>query len=229
MTGDSSKLSDQMTKNTPDLLINQAHRALIQQLREGQLPSGMFLSIPMLVERLELPIAAVRDAVKRAEASGLITVLPKRGITIMDANAKTTQECLELRALFDCEGARQIIEQGMDIPLTDLKEQHERLRDDARNKITPDLPSRAIKTDLSLHDVLSTGLASDLAAGLYADNRDRIAIIQNTRRFVPNRVESAMEEHLEIIAAIEAGQVQQAQSAIRTHLHNTLQWWGIFS
>lgn len=229
MTGDSSKLSDQMTKNTPDLLINQAHRALIQQLREGQLPSGMFLSIPMLVERLELPIAAVRDAVKRAEASGLITVLPKRGITIMDANAKTTQECLELRALFDCEGARQIIEQGMDIPLTDLKEQHERLRDDARNKITPDLPSRAIKTDLSLHDVLSTGLASDLAAGLYADNRDRIAIIQNTRRFVPNRVESAMEEHLEIIAAIEAGRVQQAQSAIRTHLHNTLQWWGIFS
>lgn len=229
MTGNSSKLSDQMTKNTPDLLINQAHRALIQQLREGQLPSGMFLSIPMLVERLELPIAAVRDAVKRAEASGLITVLPKRGITIMDANAKTTQECLELRALFDCEGARQIIEQGMDIPLADLKEQHERLRDDARNKITPDLPSRAIKTDLSLHDVLSTGLASDLAAGLYADNRDRIAIIQNTRRFVPNRVESAMEEHLEIIAAIEAGQVQQAQSAIRTHLHNTLQWWGIFS
>ena len=216
-----------MLKEHPESLTERAHQVLIAQLRDGQLKSGTFLSMPMLVERFELPIAAVRDAIKRAEVSGLVTVLPKRGVTIMDAGVEITRECLELRAIFDCEGARRLIESGGTIPLEALKEEHTRLRDEARDKITPDLPRRAIETDLSLHDALSTGLGSQLAARLYAENSDRIAVIQNTRPFVADRIESAMEEHLNIIAAIEAHDVDGAIAAIGDHLRNTLRWWGV--
>jgi DNA-binding GntR family transcriptional regulator len=214
-------------KAGPDLLIERAYKALVAQLRDGRLASGKFLSMPVLVELLDLPIAAVRDAVKRAEASGLVTVIPKRGVMIMDAGAQSTRECLDLRAMFDCEGARRLIKTGCDIPLATLRDAHERLRDSAADKKAPGLSRSAIETDLSLHDALSTGLGSDLAARLYAENRDRIAVIQNTRPFLPDRIVSAMDEHLHIITALELGDAEAAFAAIRTHLESTLRWWGV--
>ncbi|MDV4145875.1 GntR family transcriptional regulator [Shimia sp. FJ5] len=220
------------TPNTPGktgtrLMTEEAHEALIARFRDGTLPSGTFLSMPMLVERLGLPLAAVREAVKRAEASGLVTVLPKRGVQVMDAGPDMTRECLDLRAIFDVEGAKRLIVRRADIPLAALRDAHERLRDEAEGNMADDLSQRAIATDLSLHDALSLGLGSTLARRLYDENRNRIAIIQNTRPFLPVRIASAMDEHLAIIAALEAGDAEKAEVEIRAHLANTLRWWGV--
>jgi len=211
-----------------DGLTDQAHQALLARLRNGGLASGSFLSMPMLVEELGLPMAATREAVKRAEASGLLRILPKRGITVMDAGPETTRECLELRAMFDCEGARRIIESGADFPLATLRAEHERLHDAAATTMTAGLPDVAIRTDLSLHDALARGLGSGLAQRLYAENRDRIAVIQNTRPFLADRIASAMREHLAILDAIEARGTPRAMSEIREHLRHTLRWWGVY-
>jgi len=211
-----------------DGLTDQAHQALLARLRNGGLASGSFLSMPMLVEELGLPMAATREAVKRAEASGLLRILPKRGITVMDAGPETTRECLELRAMFDCEGARRIIESGADFPLATLRAEHERLHDAAATTMTAGLPDVAIRTDLSLHDALARGLGSGLAQRLYAENRDRIAVIQNTRPFLADRIASAMREHLAILDAIEARDTPRAMSEIREHLRHTLRWWGVY-
>lgn len=212
-----------------DLQTDRALAALLSQLRSGQLASGAFLSMPVLVESLAMPISAVREAVKKAEATGLITVLPKRGIMVMDAGPEITRECLELRAIFDCEGARRLIESGAEMPLARLRSEHEALLATAEKEAFPSLSTRAIKTDLSLHDVLAAGIGSQLCAKLYAENRDRIAVIQNSRAFLPARIVSAMREHLDIIAALEAGNADAAQNAILTHLTNSLGWWGIQS
>lgn len=208
-------------------LSDQAHTTLLDRLRDGRLRSGTFLSMPMLVEQLKFPIAAVREAVKRAEAAGLLTILPKRGVAVMDAGPEITRACLELRAMFDCEGARRIIALRGGFPLSDLREAHQQLLAEARAHPVADLQSRAIRTDLSLHDALARGLCSPLAERLYAENRDRIAVIQNTRPFVPDRIAPAMEEHLAILEAIEARDHVRADAAIRHHLRATLRWWGL--
>lgn len=214
-------------KRTPALLTEGAYEALVDMLRDGALSSGSFVTIPHLVEMLDFPLAAVREAVKRADAYGFLNVIPKRGVMIMDSGPETTRACLSLRAMFDMEGARRLIKSGADIPLKALRAAHEDMLERAQREMTPDLPRQAIRTDLSLHDALSAGLDTRLEAGLYDENRHRIAIIQNTRAFVPNRIVSAMEEHLAIIGALEARDAAAAAEAIRLHLQNTLQWWGV--
>ena len=92
--------------------------------------------------------------------------------------------------------------------------------------MTPELPRRAILTDLTLHDALSTGLGNPLAAAAYAVNRDRIAVIQNTRPFLPDRIVPAMREHLAIIDALERRDAEAAVAAIDAHYRTTLRWWG---
>ncbi|MEZ5755007.1 MAG: GntR family transcriptional regulator [Paracoccaceae bacterium] len=208
-------------------LTDQAHQALLAQLRDGRLPSGMFLSMPMLVERLGFPMAAVREAVKRAEGPGLVTVLPKRGLMVMQASPGMTRECLELRALLDAEGARRLIARGAEMPLADLRAAHLRLRDAAETAVTPEMQRRAILTDLSLHDLMARGLGPGVMGRIYDENRDRIAVIQTQRPFLPDRIVSAMTEHLEIIAALEARDAEQAAEAIAQHLRHTKRWWGV--
>lgn len=208
-------------------MADQAYERLVSHLREGALTAGQFVSMPGLVDLLDLPLAATREAVKRGDVNGLVRVLPKRGVMVMSADREATRSCMDMRAVLDQEGARRLIAAGAELPLAALRASHVALIDDAERTMTPDLPLRAIETDLSLHDALSTGLDNPLLAEAYRVNRDRIAVIQNTRPFLPDRIVPAMREHLAIIEALEARDAEAAVAAIAEHYRITLRWWGI--
>lgn len=209
------------------LMADQAYDRLVARLREGDLAAGQFVSMPALVETLDLPLAATREAVKRGEVNGLVEVRPKRGVMVMSADSEATRHCMDMRATLDQEGARRLVAAGADLPLAALRQSHQALIEDAERAMTPDLPRRAIITDLSLHDMLATGLGNPLLAQAYRVNRDRVAVIQNTRPFLPDRIVPAMREHLAIIEALEARDAEAAVAAVALHHRLTLRWWGI--
>lgn len=209
-----------------ELLNDRAQGALFTALREGGIRSGQFLSMPQLVEFLEFPIAAVRDAVKYAESFGLVEILPKRGVLVMEAGPEITRHCMDLRSILDQEGARRRIAQGNLEGLTALRKSHEELRQRAES--APDnLSDEAITTDLTLHEFLAQGLGNPMAERSYAINGIRISVIQNTRPFVKNRIVPAMEEHLAIMEGLESGDADRTCEAIREHHRHTLDWWGL--
>ena len=210
-----------------ELMADQAYDRLIAALHGGRLAAGQFVSMLGVVELIELPLAATREAVKRADVNGLVRVLPKRGVLVMEATAETTRDCMDWRAMLDAEGARRLIAAGGEASLAALRASHEALIEAAEREMTADLPKRAIETDLSLHDALSGWLGNPLAAEAYRVNRDRIAVIQNTRAFLPDRIVPAMREHLTIIGALERRDANAAVAAIAVHYHQTLRWWGI--
>ena len=209
------------------LMADQAYERLVSNLREGALTAGQFVSMPGLVDLLDLPLAATREAVKRGDVNGLVRVLPKRGVMVMSADREATRNCMDMRAVLDQEGARRLIAAGAELPLAALRKSHVALIEDAERAMTSDLPRRAVETDLSLHDALSTGLDNPLLVEAYRVNRDRIAVIQNTRPFLPDRIVPAMREHLAIIEALEARDAEAAVAAIAEHYRITLRWWGI--
>lgn len=213
--------------NGQALMAEFAYARLVQLLRDGSIASGAFVSMPGLVDLIGLPLAATREAVKRADVNGLVRVLPKRGVQVMEASSPVTRNCMDLRAILDSEGARRIIARGVSLPLEALRASHEAIIAAAEQAVTPDLPRRAILTDLTLHDALATGLGNPMAAAAYAANRDRIAVIQNTRPFLADRIVPAMREHLAILEAVSRRDAEAAVAAIRLHHRTTLRWWGI--
>lgn len=204
-----------------------AFDALVQALRDGKLRSGTYFSMPNLVDELGFPIAAIREATKRAEQQSLLKILPKRGITVMDADPEFTRHCMDLRATLDKEGARRLLAQGPMQGLEPLRDKHQDMLDRASQNMTPLLPPQAITVDLSLHDALASGLENPLLLQCYAENRNRIAVIQNARPLLQDRIVPAMQEHLSIIAALQAGDTPAAVAAIDLHLVQTLRWWGL--
>lgn len=208
-------------------MATRAQDALWAALRSGRLRDGQFLSMAQLVDLLEFPIAAIREAVKQASSHGLLAALPKRGVQVMEARPETIRECLDFRMALDQEGARRRIAGHALDGLGALRARHVALRDAARAHAAHDMPPEAVETDLSLHDFLAAGLGNSRLADSYAANRMRIAIIQNSRPFVPDRIASAMEEHLAIIDALAARDAAAATEAIRHHCAQTLRWWGV--
>lgn len=209
------------------LLEDLAYDRLVAGLRDGSPAAGELLSIPRLVELLGLPLAATREAVKRADANGLLRVVPKRGVLVMDTSPKVVSDCMDLRTLLDAEGARRLIATKAELPLAALRADHLRLIEDAERALTPDLTRRALLTDLSLHDALARGLGNSLAAATYEVNQDRIAVVQNSRPFLPDRIVPAMQEHLSILDALERRDAEATVAAIDAHHRTTLRWWGI--
>jgi DNA-binding GntR family transcriptional regulator len=213
-------------KPSQDLQSEQAFTALLAALKEGRLRGSEFHTIPALAKALDFPLAATREAVKRAEKQSLLGIFPKRGVMIMETGPDTTRACMDMRATLETEGVRRLLAAAHP-DLTSLRATHEALLNEARTDPDADLSRRALATDLSLHDFMASGLDNIFLRQAYEANRNRITIIQNARAFLPDRVVPAMEEHLAIIDAIDSGSAEASAIEIERHLRQTLRWWGV--
>lgn len=93
-------------RQSHERMAGQALDAPIAALKTGSLHGRQFGSMPQLVDTLGFPIAAVREAVKQAGSFGLISIMPKRGVKVMETGPDTARDCPDNRAILDREGAR---------------------------------------------------------------------------------------------------------------------------
>jgi GntR family transcriptional regulator, rspAB operon transcriptional repressor len=217
-------------ENSPGVLLgDQAYFTLKQLLTTGEIRAGEFMSIADLSARIGLPIAPIRDAVKKAEAMGLLQVLPKRGIIVLSGTPKLIDECFRLRAIFDQEGARLLARTKTNRDLHSLRARHVAVLTAARKNMSAQLQREALEVDWELHAQLSAAHRNDSVAAIYEQNRDKLAILQSSRPFLPDRLIPAMKEHLAIIDAIMEGDESKAAKLVGLHLTQSLRWWGIVS
>lgn len=210
------------------LLADQAFLAFKALLFQGEVRAGQLVSVSELVERSGLPLAPVREAVKHAESVGLVQILPKRGVLIIEPTPDTIQACFHLRCMMDQEGARVLSTRPLIEMLEPLRDEHEAVRSKAsQGDMNLSLQRWAMRVDWKLHLALSAALDNRLAQRVYASNHDRITVLQLSRGFLPERVIPAMDEHLHIIDAILAGREEESMQAVRRHFAGTMRWWGV--
>ena len=214
--------------SNPGLLLGEkAYVTLKSLLTTGEIRAGEFVSIADVSHRIGLPIAPVRDAVKKAEAMGLLQVLPKRGVVVLSGTPKLVDESFRLRSIFDQEGARILSRTKNSREMHNLRAKHVEVLNAARKAMTSQLQREALTVDWELHAHLSAAIKNDTVATIYEQNRDKLAILQSSRPFLPDRLIPAMKEHIAIIDAITAGDESKAAELVRTHLIQSLRWWGI--
>ncbi|CAG1009139.1 HTH-type transcriptional repressor RspR [Burkholderiales bacterium] len=213
----------------PRLKSDEAFARLKGLLLDGALRAGAFVTQQALVERMRMPMAPVREAVKRAAAEGLVDVLPQRGVRVMEATTQSILDGFGLRLLVDREGARKHARRGPGPELARLKRLHETILAECRRGITDEAIRRGYEADWALHDALASAVDNALVAGIYARNRERLTILQRTRPMLPDRVVPSLVEHLAILAAIESRDPERADAAVAAHARQTLRWWGFLN
>lgn len=190
------------------------------RLFDRTLSPGSFVSQRELCDVLDSPMGAVREALKRLEAEGLVSLLPQRGIQIIQLNVRFVNEAFQFRMIVEQEGARKMAHAPNEPLLEDLYHRTSELkaRVEAGDRMDNGLGEEGLRIDLELHSALIANLENSLISDSYQNIDDRVRLIRMNSRFGRDRLAVAMGEHLSIISALRQGDQERSLAALTGHI-----------
>jgi DNA-binding GntR family transcriptional regulator len=193
-------------------------RVVSEQIRgrilDGTLKPGERLVEDRLSAELGVSRVPVREALRGLSVEGLVTLLPRRGATVVEITPETVAELVEVRALLEGLNAK-LAAQRHDPEIVRALEDT-LARGNAASK--DGTPEELARLNAEFHERLAeasrNAVLSDVMRGLR--ERTSIAFAINGRA----RARGDWEEHAGILAAVIAGDAELAALLATRHVHN---------
>ena len=210
------------TKVSPVSQRARAYQGFTQQILNGGIRSGQFISQRELMALIDMPLGAVREMIPRLEAVGLIKTVPKRGLQIAHVDLKLIRNAFQVRAMIEHEAIRHFVHSASDEELAQIDANHRDIELRARTMpADPQLLDDAQAVDWGLHDRMVDALGNEIISELYRVNSMRIRLIKlDSSVITPARLIPAMREHLDFIAALRQRDASAATALLEIHMRS---------
>jgi DNA-binding GntR family transcriptional regulator len=188
-------------------------------LLTGALRPGQFVTQRELMDLVGVPLGSAREAIQRLEYEGLVRVFPQRGIQIVDVTVSGQRDTLEYRQILEMHAIRHYARHAA-IPQMEALEEATRavLQRMSTEEVDAALLEQAVEVDWRMHDEIIDSLGNEIVSASYRVNAARIRLMRTTQRQAPARSIEAMKEHLAILQAARARDVEGAAAALERHL-----------
>ena len=213
-------MKDMMQQNMDEYLPlrDVVFKTLRQGILTGELKPGERLMEIHLADRLGVSRTPIREAIRKLELEGLVTMIPRRGAEVAQISAQNLKDVLEVRQALDALGAELACERITEEGLVQLKEACDYFAEMTKTKDATIIT----KADVALHDVIirATGnerlqqMISNLSEQMY---RYRFEYIKDSSYHA-----LLIEEHERIYKSIAARDKEQAVKEIQKHINNQL-------
>lgn len=200
------------------MLREQAYAAFKRGLATGALTPGQFVSQRELVEITGLPLAPVRDAVRRLEAEGLVQVIPQRGISVASLDASLLRESFELRLALETFAIRRVAAEGDPSAVVEIGVELRGIAEAAGASFTDELAAAALDADRRLHTTIIASLGNHTLLETFRSGFDKMWYLRSNRRFTYERFVKATIEHLAIVEAVAGRDPDAAVAALEQHI-----------
>lgn len=191
------------------------HHLLARDVRPGQ-----FVSQRRLVELTGLPLGAIREAIPRLEAEGLIKTVPQRGLQIAHIDLNLIREAFQFRSFLEREAVTRFVATASDETVARLLREHRDIVEAARHGSSPELDERAQAVDWGMHDTFIDALGNSIVSNAYRVNSIKMRLINQERIRIAGHVSSVMGEHLAVLDAIERRSAEEAAERLTAHIRN---------
>jgi len=199
----------------PVPLRQSVYDALIDLIVGGELSVGQHMVETDLARQLGVSRQPIREALHRMEAEGWVDLRPSQGAFVHVPTDSEVDELLDVRALLEAETARLAARAPGAAQLTRLRE----ISRQGQAAADADDFSAAVAANSAFHaEVAAIGGNAVLAE--LADIVGR-RVQWYYRMVAPTRGHDSWTEHAELIAAIEAGDAERAESVARQHTERT--------
>ena len=191
-------------------------KTLRQGILTGELKPGERLMEIHLANKLGVSRTPIREAIRKLELEGLVTMIPRRGAEVAQITEKSMKDVLEVRKVLD--------DLSVELACERITEEEKELLKNACVDFeeavkTGDFPKIA-KTDVAFHDIIVTAtrnirlsqMVNNLAEQMY---RYRFEYIKDSTQHA-----RLVQEHEEICQGIIAGDKKRALEAIEKHIDN---------
>lgn len=204
---------------------NVGYHRFFEALIEGRLKLGQTLKQEELGEVLGLSLSPMRETTTLLEAEGMIRVRRRVGITIFYPDMKFVGNTFQFRGLLEKEGLRKF---AANLPpgwIARMREEHCRVIDfvgTARDLSVYRLPLKALENEF--HESFIAVYANEQVTITYARLLQKMYLIRlhNLVAVGPANTITSMREHLAVIDALDAGDVEGAIEALDRHLKGVL-------
>jgi len=198
--------------------VEEAYRHLKTRIMSADLPPGASLNELEIAAALGTSRTPVREAIRKLEQEGLVMRYPNRGAIVTKLSMTDVLEIWQLREILEpaaCALAADRIDRDA---LARLEGAFLELRG---QEMGPEAYETFLRADVGLHGLIvdSTGNATLRSVlGMLNERIVQVRVVTS-----PTRFQSAVAEHLAIVAALKARDAQEAMAAMRRHLERARQ------
>jgi DNA-binding GntR family transcriptional regulator len=186
---------------------------LREQIVRGELTPGTLLLETALAARAQVGRAAVREAILRLESDGLVGRGP-RGPQVRVLTAAEVVEIYQARIALEAEAASAAAAHRSPLDLARLRHLH----DQAASASDPD-QARALHGHW--HAVLRQACHNPTITDILERLALQLALHESADMTSDANLESTDDEHEQVLAAISAGEGDEARRLLRAHLERT--------
>ena len=211
-------------KDTMNMSMREAaYKSIEELLNTGTLRPGQLVTQRGLVELTGLTLGAVREAVPRLEAEGLLQTFPKRGLLVPSLDVSFVRDAYQMRRMIELAAIPDLLGR---LDQHTLEEWIDRHCDALTWSSSDDLESLAQEFqsfDWSMHEQFVAAMQNALVENVYRVTAIKIRMaVQSRIKVTPGNIHRVAKEHLRILKALKQGDVAAAREALAFHLNNSL-------
>lgn len=201
-----------------------AYERILENLFQRHLPVGAFVSQNDLVQLLGIPVAPLRDALRVLEAEGILTIHPRSGIQFVKPGLELTRSTYQFRGIIERAAVAVYAETADDAELTEIEERHRTVVASLEKDGLTDKNREELEVlEHVLHHAIIRSLSNPLIETTYKRMHNYLRMVRLDRKITVPIALRSLREHLAVIEACKARNVEAAVAAIVAHFNAALQ------
>lgn len=169
-----------------------------------------------LAEELGVSRTPIREALRKLELEGFIVMVPRKGAYVSDLSFKDIADVFEIRAALEGLAAGLAAERITE----DELERLERLLVEKQEAITQDDIDKLVEVDTKFHELMYQASRNVRLSTIISNLREQIQRFRLASLSYPGRNKLSLEEHKNIVEAIQARDCQLARQLAQEHIEN---------
>lgn len=204
----------------PSISRRSLHDELVERLRtlivEGTLEPGLKVPERDLCEQFEVSRTPMREALKVLAADGLVTLTPNRGAWVSKLTLPELEEVFPVMGALEALSGELACARITDKQLAAVRKLHERMVAHYR---AGELEAY-FAVNQQIHEAILEAAGNETLATQYRSLSTRIRRARYVANMTAERWAQAVEEHEQIISALEAREGGRLAEILRKHLSN---------
>lgn len=198
------------------VLYEEVAEIVARMIYSSQLEPGQWIDEMQLCNELGISRTPLREALKVLASDGLVELVPRKGCFVKTISAEELDELFPIVALLEGFCAKLAAENVTDQELIRLRHIHANLEKHAADE---DIV-RYYEENILFHDALKNISSNTWLERLTLDLSRVIRLARQKQLKLGSRLQHSLQEHRDILAAIEARDGELANTTMSLHIQN---------
>jgi DNA-binding GntR family transcriptional regulator len=189
---------------------------LHDMIREGELRPGDKINEPSLCARFGVSRTPLREALKVLASEGLVILAPNRGARIAQITRQEVDELFPIMGSLEALAGELACARIDDAGIERIRKMHDQMVKHYEKK----QEGPYLKLNRAIHEAIFAAAGNSMLAQLYETMLVRTHSVRFTAKKSPARWREAVEDHVQMMAALEARDGQRLAAILKVHLRH---------